>query len=104
VARRAAEVWRDLLGDQRHGLASFVARQADEDDDAAATRVWAALECLTKAGAGFDVPLVYRSQTADGWVILSAGELAIATWVAAVQGADAKLAFAVLAGKELAIG
>ncbi|KKM16027.1 hypothetical protein LCGC14_1690030, partial [marine sediment metagenome] len=46
---------------------------------------WVAAECLKKAGASLDVPLVLRTATDDGWVLLAAGTLMIATWVAPVR-------------------
>ena len=56
VTPRAESVWQDLLGRERFGLAQVVAEEAAENHDAAATRVWAALESLKKAGAMMDAP------------------------------------------------
>ena len=63
---------------------------------AAATRVWAAAECLKKAAAMVDVPLTLRFATADGWVVLAAGSFLIATFVASVRGMEERLVLAVL--------
>src|SRR5262249_39000677 len=54
VADRPAAVWRDLLGADRFALATVIAAEAREDEAAAATRVWAAAECLKKAGASLN--------------------------------------------------
>ena len=96
VTPRSAETWQDLLGTERFALAELVAREADEDRDTAATRVWAAGECLKKAGVSLDSPLVLASAHADGWVVLSSGSLAIASFVAPVRDRQERLALAVL--------
>ncbi len=95
VASRSHTAWQDLLQADRYRLAELLAARGGEDRDTAATRVWAAAECLTKSGRGFDTPLLFESRTDDDWVILSAGTLRLATWVAPVRGAERKLAFAV---------
>jgi enediyne polyketide synthase len=97
VVPRPAGVWRQLLGAERFALAGVVAREAGEDEAVAGTRVWAAGECLKKAGAWVDSPVVLDSALADGWVLLAAGPLLIATFVAAVRGAEHRLVLAVLA-------
>ncbi|HEU4455752.1 MAG TPA: SDR family NAD(P)-dependent oxidoreductase, partial [Longimicrobium sp.] len=58
VTPRPASLWRDLLGADGFRLAEEIARQAGEELDAAATRVWSARECLRKAGLPHDAPLV----------------------------------------------
>ncbi len=98
VVARGTEVWRDLLGAERYALAELIAKQAAEDSDSAATRVWSAAECLKKAGASLDVPLVLRSTTADDWVILAAGPLTVATWLTSVRNMKDRLAVALLTG------
>jgi enediyne polyketide synthase len=95
VARPSA-AWRDLLGLERFALAEIVAQRMGEDADAAATRVWAACECLKKAGAMLDAPLVLADTSADGWVVLSSGALRVAAWVASVPRSESRLALAVL--------
>jgi len=89
--------WQALLGVERHALAGIIAREAGEAAAAASTRVWAASECLKKAGARIDAPLVLVSSSSDGWVVLKAGRLRTATLVVRVQGIEAPLVFAVLA-------
>jgi enediyne polyketide synthase len=95
VASRSHTAWQDLLHADRYRLAELLAVRGNEDRDTAATRVWAAAECLTKSGRGFDTPLLFESRTEDDWVVLSAGTLRLATWVAPVRGTERKLAFAV---------
>jgi enediyne polyketide synthase len=97
LAPRPAHVWRDLLGTERYALAQLIATRAAEDRDTAATRVWAAAECLKKAAASLDAPLVLRATTDDGWVLLAAGPLSIATSVAPVRRTQDRVVLAVLA-------
>jgi enediyne polyketide synthase len=96
VVSRPTQVWRDLLGPERLALADLIAEQVSEGRDAAATRIWAAAECLKKAGRGLDTPLVFRSATADNWVVLAAGTLRIAAWVGSAGESEDLMAFAVL--------
>ena len=96
VVNRSTTMWRDLLGAEGFTLAGVVGREAEEDHSAAATRVWAAKECLKKAGAMVDTPLVLRSTTTDGWILLKGGLLNIATLVTPVRGSEGRLALAVL--------
>ncbi|MCI0461425.1 MAG: type I polyketide synthase [Gemmataceae bacterium] len=100
VVARSASSWRDLLGAERLALAGLIARERGEDEDTAATRLWAATECLKKAGAGIHTPLTLVSPgvagAADGWVQLAAGPLVIATLVTLVHGTTDRLVFAVL--------
>jgi enediyne polyketide synthase len=98
VAERSQDAWRDLLGPHRAKLASLLDQGAGTSAGAVATRVWAACECLKKAGIGDDAPLVLRQQTTDGWIVLASGDLQIATWVGPVQGASAPITMAVLVG------
>jgi enediyne polyketide synthase len=97
ITGRSLRDWRDLLGGPRFQLADTISRQRGETLDSAATRVWTACECLTKAGAMIDSPLVLASAADDGWLLLTAGELHIATLVTSIDGSDQPLAIAVLA-------
>jgi enediyne polyketide synthase len=96
VTERSASAWRDLLGDDRAALAGIITRHAGENEAISATRVWAAGECLKKAGAGFDAPLLFVTSEADSWVLLSSGHLKVATYVTQVRDHRGKLAIAVL--------
>ena len=51
VVSRSQQVWQDLLGMERYKLAQVLAAGRNEELATAATRVWAASECLRKAGA-----------------------------------------------------
>lgn len=96
VGGRSDLIWRELLGDGRFALAELVARSSHEDEAASRTRAWAASECLKKAGAAFEAPLMYLSSSPDGWALLSSGKFAIATYVTALRESNERLAFAVL--------
>jgi enediyne polyketide synthase len=95
VVPRPAQVWDDLLGDDRAALASVIARENTEDKHAAATRVWAALECMKKAGLLLDAPLVLDGLDRK-WVQLRSGAIVIATLVTATTGNQDALCLAVL--------
>jgi len=103
VEERSDEAWTDLLGPDRMRLAEEIAGRAGGDRQAAATRVWAAMECLKKVGAVTDTPLVLapsedegEQDGADGWLLLAADDLIIGTLVAPVEGLDRPLTLAVL--------
>ncbi len=96
VAERPAEVWEGLLGGERFRLAELIARERGESRDAAATRVWAAAESLTKAGVPHGAPLVLESRGEDGWLLLRSGELTIGTYLAPVRELQGQAALAIL--------
>jgi enediyne polyketide synthase len=96
VISRDDTLWQGLLGTDRLSLARVIARESGEEKAAAATRVWAASECLKKAGTMVDAPLVLDSTTADGWVLLSSGPLVTATLVATLRGSQERIVLAVL--------
>jgi enediyne polyketide synthase len=96
VGARTPEVWRDLLGEERFRLAELISRERGETPDAAATRVWAALESLRKAGAPHAAPLTLEAVTDDGWLLLRSGGLRIATLLAPVRELSGPAALAVL--------
>jgi enediyne polyketide synthase len=99
VTPRPDEQWRALLGADRWLLAEQVAGEAGEEAAAARTRIWAAQECLKKAGAPAGTPLTLRAVPGEGWVMLAAGPWALPTLVAAVGPSRRSMAFAVLAGR-----
>jgi enediyne polyketide synthase len=100
VAARPEEVWRDLLGPDRFRLAELIARERGETPDAAATRVWTALESLAKAGVPQGAPLVLDTADtpgSDGWLVLRSGALRIGTLLAPVRELAGLAVLAVLA-------
>ncbi|WP_433328113.1 type I polyketide synthase [Spirillospora sp. CA-294931] len=95
VADRADGDWAGLLGP--HGpLAGLVAAEAGEAHGTAATRVWAAMECLQKAGLPGDAPLTLTPSRRDGWAVLASGGLRIATLVTTLRDVKEPVAFAIL--------
>lgn len=96
VVERPPYLWQALLGKERIRLAQFIERSAYENSLNGATRVWAAGECLKKAGALIAAPLTFLSSKADGWVLLSSGQLRIATYAAQIQNESKKIIIAIL--------
>jgi enediyne polyketide synthase len=90
-------VWRALLGDERIALVQVIERRANENPVASATRVWAASECLKKAGVMVNAPFVFLSSEKDSWVLFSAGHFRILTYVAQATGKEEKVVVAILA-------
>lgn len=97
VEERSAAVWQNLLGGHRLALAQVLAGTTGEDYSTTAARLWTANECLKKAGAGFDSPLLVVNSERDGWVLLSSGRFNLASYVGQISGLQKKLALAVLA-------
>ena len=95
VAARSDAAWCDLLGEERFKLAGRGARERGESVDQAATRLWAAVECLKKIGRPVQAPLVLESNTDDGWTLLRSGPVIISTCVVDVRGHKAPLVGAV---------
>lgn len=95
VEPRDATVWRDLLGERLGSLAQTLSRDRPEGFDEAATRIWAALEALKKAGASpAQTPLVVERVTED-WAILASGRYRVATWAGDVGAASTRMVVAV---------
>ena len=60
--------------------------------------MWCAVECLQKAGLTTGTPLtLVPDSEPDGWVVLDAGGLRVATFVTTVQGLADPVVAAVLA-------
>ncbi|MEA2604485.1 MAG: enediyne polyketide synthase [Acidobacteriota bacterium] len=103
VSARPEEVWRGLLGPDRFRLAELIARERGETPDAAATRVWTAMESLAKAGAPNGAPLTLEiadrvgTAEADGWLVLRSGTLRIGTLLAPLRELSGPAVLAVLA-------
>jgi enediyne polyketide synthase len=96
VTRRSVEIWKDLLAEEGVKLAQVVSRLMGEDADVAATRVWAAVECLRKCGAPVDARLMF-SDRSEGCVVLSSGGLSILTACVRIAGLE-RVVLAVLTG------
>jgi enediyne polyketide synthase len=100
VASRTPEIWSDMLGVERFKLAEVISRETKETLDVAATRLWTAVECLKKAGAGITAPLTFTRAASNGWILLASGELKIASGVVERTGGKSELAIALLTGGE----
>lgn len=98
VAPHDPDTWKDLLGEDRMKLAELLVLETSESLDAAATRVWTAIESLKKAGALVGTPLTLKSSEPDGWVLMNAGSSVIGTYVDRATGDDRGLALAIIAG------
>jgi enediyne polyketide synthase len=95
VVARTDSKWDGLLGRHRE-LTPLVAAAADEGTDTAATRVWAAVECLQKAGRPTTDPLVLRPSERAGWIVFGSGELRVATLATTLRDLTEPVVFAVL--------
>ncbi len=93
VSGRTDVDWGDLLGEDKLKLAGLMAHKRLENMDAAATRLWTALECMKKIGQPANSPLVLELNTADGWTILRSGTITITTFVTTIRGSKFPLAF-----------
>ena len=91
--------WTKLLSTAQREMAGAIAREGGEDFDAAATRVWAAAECLKKAGipATPSWPLMPGVRDESGWLSMTSTSGSVATWIGSVQGSASPVAFAVFA-------
>jgi len=98
VTTRPSETWSDMLGVERFKLAELISRETQETLDVAATRVWTSVECLKKAGAGVNAPLVFVSASPNGWILLASGELKMASGVIKRESVQDDLAVALLTG------
>ena len=97
VATRQPATWSDMLGVDRFKLSEIISRETQETLDVAATRVWTSTECLKKAGAGIDAPLIFAGAAPNGWILLTSGELKIVSGVVQREGKK-ELAIALLTG------
>jgi enediyne polyketide synthase len=97
---RTEQEWTDLLGAEGAALAALIASERNEDYSVAATRVWGAVECLSKSGQALrDLTL----DTVDGvpgsgpWAALRGGGRRIASFVTTVADHGDPLVFTVSA-------
>ncbi|MBK8269990.1 MAG: SDR family NAD(P)-dependent oxidoreductase [Planctomycetes bacterium] len=98
IAKREDSAWQALIGSDGLSLLGLITGEKCECRDAAATRIWAAMECIKKAGLPAGGPLVLDSTTPDGWVLLRSGRARIATYVAQLRDKPQPLAVAILVG------
>lgn len=99
VVERSAEDWAGLLGKAQLGVRDLLMTESGDSAAVAGTRVWSALECLRKTGATTQALTVDRVDH-GGWVVLSAGDATIATWVTTVHDRPDPVVIAVLSGEE----
>jgi enediyne polyketide synthase len=99
VAERSAQDWTALLGVDQVPVRDLLVTEAGDSESVAGTRVWSALECLRKTGSTAQALTVDRVES-EGWVVLSAGDARIATWVTTLNDVAEPVVFAVLAGTE----
>jgi enediyne polyketide synthase len=98
VVAREPDVWRSMLGRHRFGCATELLGHGAGSLDEAATRTWAAAECVRKAGAAGAAPLVVDGvPDDDGWILLRSGDRRIATVRVRLDGSPEPLIVAVLA-------
>jgi enediyne polyketide synthase len=95
VQSRSQTEWADLLGKAPFALAGQISREAGEDFDTAATRIWCALECMKKAELADGTPLVVRSARAGEPIVTAAGPFTITTVTASLRGEDRPLVIAI---------
>jgi enediyne polyketide synthase len=94
VVARDEPTWRGLLG-ARTNVAELVASTTGESFDTAATRVWAAAECLTKAGSSPSAPLMVLPSDRDGWTVFGSGELRVVTLATTLRDVAESVVFAI---------
>jgi enediyne polyketide synthase len=99
VSARDERDWAALLGADQLPVRDLIVAEAGDNADLAGTRVWSAIECLRKVGATTQ-SLTVDPIGDDGWVVLSAGDARIATWVTTLNDYAEPVVFAVLSGEE----
>jgi len=96
VGERPVEDWQALLGAEHFALAKLVRRERGEELSVAATRVWGAIECLSKIGRAVAGPITLAESRLDGWVLLRAGQAQIATFPAHLRDRTNPVVFTIL--------
>ncbi|TCO54402.1 SDR family NAD(P)-dependent oxidoreductase [Actinocrispum wychmicini] len=99
VLDREEQDWTGLLGADQMPVRDLLVAEAGDTAAVAGTRVWSAVECLRKVGATSQALTVDRVHQ-DGWVVLSAGDARVATWVTTLNDQAEPVVFAVLSGEE----
>jgi enediyne polyketide synthase len=85
VRNRSPQDWRGLLGPRHFSLAELIQNERGEDQAVAATRVWGAVESLRKIGRVLAGPITLAPGGEDGWVLLQAGPVSIASFVSRMR-------------------
>jgi enediyne polyketide synthase len=98
VEARLIGDWTALLTNDQRRLAEAIRFETSEDFSVAATRVWAASECLKKADmpGGPVSPLTLQIHEQDQWLLLGSPIAQVATWVAQPRTEEQPLVFAFL--------
>ena len=96
VVERTDQDWRGLLTPEQSALAELIQRERGEDQAAAATRMWSAVECLRKAGRTLSGPITLALGGPAGWVLLQSGAAKIATFVTSVLDRPDAVVFTIL--------
>jgi len=89
----------DVVGDDLKMLMQVISKSAMEITDVSATRLWVVRECLKKAGLLLDTPIVLSACHKDGWVLFSAGESKVATYLAKLKNMSQSMIIGILVGK-----
>ncbi|MDA3646996.1 SDR family NAD(P)-dependent oxidoreductase [Saccharopolyspora indica] len=95
AAARDEQDWAGLLGTELLAVRDLLAAELGEPPTEAATRVWAALECVRKTGSMAQA-LTLHEVHEHGWAVLASGSARIATWVTTVHDRPDPVVFAVL--------
>jgi len=96
ISERADQDWQGLLAPEQLALAELIQRERGEDQAAAATRVWSAVECLRKAGRTLTGAITLAAGGQAGWVLLQSGAAKIATFVTSVLDQPDPVVFTIL--------
>lgn len=96
VRDRTDGEWQALLGADLAALGKTIQREAGDEPAMAATRVWAAVECVRKAGRALAQPITFSGAGQRGWVVLRSGQASIATFATLLRDQPQPVVFAVL--------
>lgn len=80
IQAQEEDAWHDQLGTSKYTLAANLQTASNEDFSSAATRVLAAAELARRAGLPSATPLILTRTEEDGWQVLEAGPLVLATF------------------------
>ena len=96
VLGRGAEGWRDQLERSWFELSLQIAQDHGEDLEVAGARLWAARQCLEKAGVTCGDTPALASAADDGWLALRSGSFLISTLMTRIRDYEHRLVLAVL--------